>query len=112
MMKTIFPIKDKGNFLKKEKKMKSCEATGKTIEKAIENALLELNASREDVDIKILEEGGLFKKAKVLVTISDDCSEKYNKKQVEISDDEDLELDVKSMFKDILSLFRKNNEAE
>ncbi|MDY3659308.1 MAG: RNA-binding cell elongation regulator Jag/EloR [Eubacteriales bacterium] len=83
--------------------MKSCESTGKTIEKAIENALLELNASREDVDIKILEEGGLFKKAKVLVTISDDCSEKYNKKQVEVSDDDDLELDVKSMFKDILS---------
>ena len=49
--------------------MFSAEGIGKTIEKAIENALLELKASREDVDIKILNEGGLFKKAKVLVTI-------------------------------------------
>ena len=34
------------------------ESTGKTIEKAIENALFELKAIREDVDIKILEQGG------------------------------------------------------
>ena len=40
-------------------------ATGKNIEKAIEEALFQLKASREDVDIKILEEGGLFKKARV-----------------------------------------------
>lgn len=54
-------------------------ATGKNIEKAIEDALLQLKASREDVDIKILEEGGLFKKAKVFVKISDDCITKYDK---------------------------------
>ena len=55
--------------------MLSAEGTGKTIEKAIESALLELKASREDVDIKILNEGGLFKKAKVVVTISEDAKE-------------------------------------
>ena len=60
--------------------MLSCEGTGKNIEQAITNALLELKASREDVDIKILEEGGFFKKAKVLVTISEDAIEKYQKK--------------------------------
>ena len=43
--------------------MFSVEGTGKTIEKAIENALLELKAPREDVDIKIISEGGIFKKA-------------------------------------------------
>ena len=37
--------------------MKSCEATGKNIEQAVQNALLELKAAREDVDIKILNEG-------------------------------------------------------
>ena len=59
--------------------MISAEGTGKNIEKAIENALFELKASREDVDIKIINEGGLFKKAKVIVTISDDALLKYQK---------------------------------
>lgn len=61
--------------------MLSAEGTGKTIEKAIEDALFELKAPREDVDIKILNEGGLFKKAKVLVTISDDAKDKYIKRE-------------------------------
>ncbi len=60
--------------------MFTAEGTGKNIEQAIENALFELKASREDVDIKILNEGGLFKKAKVVVTISEDAKEKYQKK--------------------------------
>lgn len=60
--------------------MLSCEGIGKNIEQAIENALFELKAPREDVDIKILSEGGLFKKAKVLVTISEDAKDKYVKK--------------------------------
>ena len=58
----------------------SVEATGKNIEQAIENALFELKAPREDVDIKIISEGGLFKKAKVVVSISEDAIEKYQKR--------------------------------
>lgn len=61
--------------------MLSIEATGRNIEQAINNALFELKAPREDCDIKILEEGGLFKKAKVLVSISSDVIEKYQKKE-------------------------------
>ena len=61
--------------------MRECEATGKNIEQAIQNALLELKASREDVDIKILSEGGFLKKAKVLVSISEDALEKYERKE-------------------------------
>ena len=57
------------------------ESTGKSIEKAIENALFELKAIREDVDIKIIDQGGLFKKAKVLVSISEDALEKYKKRE-------------------------------
>lgn len=60
--------------------MLSCEGIGKNIEQAIENALFDLKAPREDVDIKILSEGGLFKKAKVLVTISKDAEPKYIKR--------------------------------
>lgn len=61
--------------------MLSVEATGKNIEQAVQNALLELKASREDVDIKILSEGGFLKKAKVQVSISADAVEKYEKKE-------------------------------
>ena len=61
--------------------MLSVEAIGKNIEQAIENALFELKAIREDVDIKILDEGGFFRKAKVKVTISDDAKEKYEKRE-------------------------------
>lgn len=61
--------------------MLSCEGIGKNIEQAINNALLELKASREDVDIKILDEGGFFRKAKVLVSISEDAVEKYEKRE-------------------------------
>lgn len=91
--------------------MKSIEATGKNIEKAIENALFELRAKREDVDIKILDEGGLFKKAKVLVSISEDCMDKYEKKPVVVEEDDEV-LDVKSMFKDIETLTKKEEKQE
>lgn len=57
--------------------MTECEGIGKNVEKAIEDALLKLRAERDDVDIKILETGGLFKKAKVMVSISEDCLAKY-----------------------------------
>ena len=67
--------------MKGDRKMRECEATGKNIEQAIQNALLALKASREDVDIKILSEGGFLKKAKVLVSLSEDALDKYEKKE-------------------------------
>ena len=60
--------------------MLQAEGIGKNLEQAIENALFELKAPREDVDIKILSEGGLFKKARVLVSISEDAKYKYVKR--------------------------------
>lgn len=95
--------------------MLSFEGTGRTIEKAIESALLELKAKREDVDIKILEEGGLFKKAKVLVTISDDCRQNYEKKIANkiITNENIEELDVKAMFADLKNNLKKeDNETK
>lgn len=74
-------VKYKKEEKENRKKMRSCEGTGKTIEQAIDNALFELKASREDVDIKILSQGGFLKKAKVLVTISPDAVEKYEKRE-------------------------------
>ena len=61
--------------------MLSVEATGRNVEQAIENALFELKAPREDVDIKILDEGGFFRKARVLVSISPEEEEKYQKRE-------------------------------
>lgn len=72
--------------------MISVEAVGKTIEKAIENALLELKAPREDVDIKILSEGGIFKKAKVLVSISEDALPKYEKHKKFVKEEQEKEV--------------------
>lgn len=43
------------------------EATGKSVEIAIQNGLLECGMKREDVQVKIIDAGGLFKKAKVVL---------------------------------------------
>lgn len=51
------------------------EATGKSVEIAIQNGLLECGMKREEVNVKVLEEGGLFKKAKVLLTWGEDLVE-------------------------------------
>ena len=75
--------------------MLEVEATGKNLEQAIENALFELKAPREDVDIKILDEGGFFRKAKVRVSISEDMIDRYKnreKRHEEINKLEDEEL--------------------
>ena len=48
--------------------MKYIETEGKTVEQAIELALYKLEKKREDVTIQILEQGGLFSKAKVRVS--------------------------------------------
>ena len=52
--------------------MKVYEFQGKNVQKAIEEGLKELNKSQFDVDIKVLESGGLFKKAKVQIVVEDE----------------------------------------
>ena len=52
--------------------MRKYEFQGKTVEKAIEEGLKELGVSQFDVDIKILESGGIFKKARVEIILNDD----------------------------------------
>lgn len=55
--------------------MKSVEITAKNVQKAIEQGLKELNATQDEVDIKILDEGGFFRKAKVLLTLEKEVEE-------------------------------------
>lgn len=51
--------------------MKSIIVVAKNIEQAIEKGLTELNTEFENVDINVINEGGLFKKAKIEMTLSD-----------------------------------------
>lgn len=69
--------------------MKQVESTGKTIEKAIESGLQQLNTTMENVDIKIISEGGLFSKAKVLITLTEE--EKENTKTTDAVVEEKVE---------------------
>lgn len=66
--------------------MRSVEKTGRTVEDAIQEALTELSASREDVEIEVLDEGakGLFgllgaKQARVRVTLVNSVDSKIER---------------------------------
>jgi len=59
--------------------MKKIQITAKTVQKAIEDGLKELNATQDQVDIKILEEGGLFRKAKIELILDKDIEEERQK---------------------------------
>ena len=58
------------------------EATGKSVELAIQNGLLECGKKREDVEIQVLEQGGLFKKAKVVLTWAEEGEQPAPAKEV------------------------------
>ena len=58
--------------------MKEYISIGKNVDIAIEDGIRVLGLNREDVDIKILETGGLFKKAKVCLM--------YEEKQPEVTE--------------------------
>ncbi len=55
---------------------KFVETQASSIELAIEKALVELNVSRDKVEVEILSKGGLFSKAKVRVSVKDDIADK------------------------------------
>ncbi len=52
------------------------EATGKNVDIAIQNGLLECGLTRDEVEVKVIEEGGLFKKAKVVLLWGEDAETK------------------------------------
>ncbi len=54
--------------------MKSIETQGKTVDQAIELGLYKLETTRDKVKISIIEEAGLFNKARVKITL-DEASE-------------------------------------
>lgn len=70
--------------------MLKVESTGKTLDEAIENGLAELKVSKENVDIKIIEKGGFFKKAKVILTVDEDVEQKLKQRDTKIAEEEIL----------------------
>ena len=48
------------------------EVSAKTIEKAIEEGLKKLNTTIENVTVNVINDGGLFKKAKIEMIMDDD----------------------------------------
>lgn len=68
------------------------EATGKNVEIAIQNGLLECGMKREDVEVKVVESGGLFKKAKVILTWGEKQEETtvQHEENIEVSEIDDV----------------------
>ena len=76
--------------------MKSIETQGKTVDQAIELGLYKLETTRDKVKISILEEAGLFNKARVKLTL-DESSETETQLSTFVENliqKMDLELDV------------------
>lgn len=69
--------------------MKKIQVSAKNVQKAIEQGLKELNATQDQVDIKIIDEGGLFKKAKVELILE---VEEVASEEVEITKEENTEV--------------------
>ena len=63
--------------------MKKIEISAKNVQKAIEQGLKELNATQDQVDIKIIDEGGLFRKAKVELILDADVEKQREETKVE-----------------------------
>ena len=62
--------------------MKSIETQGKTADQAIEIGLYKLGVTRDDVKIVILEQAGLFNKARVRLTIGTSSEEESAVKEL------------------------------
>lgn len=61
--------------------MKKIRVSAKNVQKAIEEGLKSLNATQDEVDIKIIDEGGLFKKATVELTLDKEVEEIRQKEE-------------------------------
>ncbi len=98
--------------------IKELEISGKNIEEAIETGLKQLNCSKEDVELKVLDEGtkGLFglmgaKPARVLLTIKDKVKSKNSEENKKENKEIDFELackNVKEYLERIISLMNIN----
>lgn len=82
--------------------MEKFEFTGKNLDQAINNGLKELNKKREDVDIRIISQGGLFSKAKIEIIVDDEKDNEIEEITEEIVEEETrLKEEAKEELKEI-----------
>ena len=74
--------------------MKEYISVGKNVDVAINEGLIHLGLNREDVDIKILETGGLFKKAKVCLMYEEVKAEPEIQPEAKPEIEEKVEIEV------------------
>ena len=85
------------------------EATGKSVEIAIQNGLLECGMKREEVDVKVVEQGGLFKKAKVILSWGEQVE---SAQETVVEKTENVETTETSEVSEISAEVEQNNEQE
>lgn len=89
--------------------MKKIQISAKNVQKAIEQGLVELGVKQEDVDIKILDQGGLFRKAKVEIIYDDGVEEILEDKKEQ---EKEQEKEIKKQNKEILKSEKKQLKEE
>lgn len=74
------------------------EAKGKSVEIAISNGLLECGMKREEVEVEVLDQGGLFKNARVRLTWGEEKKEEPTSpvEEVKVEPVEAVETDVET----------------
>jgi len=70
--------------------MKTIQSSGKNVQKAIEKALQEIGKNQEEVDIRIIDEGGFFRKAKVEISYEE------NEQKIENKAEEKIETEIEN----------------
>lgn len=82
---------------------------GKNIEQAIENGLKELGCTQDEVTIKVISEGGLFKKAQVEL-VKDNAQEEQE--EVEEIKEEEKKVEVKEEIKEVKEVKEEKPKKE
>ncbi len=72
------------------------EVSARRVNEAIEEGLLKLNKTIDEVDVKILSQGGLFRKAKVLLTVIGEEEEVASKPVTIVKADKPVEREDKT----------------
>ena len=87
--------------------MKEYISVGKNVDIAINDGLIHLGLNREDVDIKILETGGLFKKAKVCLMYEEVKLEP----EIEAETEQEVKIEVENVDVEEIKI-EQNNEVQ
>jgi len=86
--------------------MKKIQESAKSVQKAIEQGLKNLGVALEDVDVKILDEGGLFRKAKVELIYDDGVEE------VTVQDNNDADVEKSKVKKESKKAEKESLKAD